>query len=69
MDKEELFIGAVVVNTQVPEDLRYDKSIIIDLIMDNFIHLRYINDTGNDIFSVVPMDYFLEYWDFDWRVD
>ena len=69
MDKEELFIGAVVVNTQVPEDLRYKNSIIIDFICGDFVHVRYLNDTGRDVIKKVPIDYFLVHWDLSWRVD
>ena len=61
-----LFIGAVVVNTQVPEGLRR-YSTVIDFICGDFVHVRYLNDTGRDVIKKVPVDYFLVHWDLSWE--
>lgn len=68
MDKEELFIGAVVVNTQVPEEFRI--LVVVDDISEDFVFIRYINDgSARDVIKKVPIDYFLVHWDLSWRVD
>ena len=67
MDKEELFIGAVVVDPKVPELSRY--STVIDFICDDFVHVRYLNNTGRDAIKKVPIDFFLTHWELILRVD
>lgn len=70
MNKEELFIGAVVVNTQVPEEFRDICTTVIDSICEEFVAIRYIHRyPTHDIIKKVPVDYFIKVWDFDWRVD
>ena len=42
---------------------------VIDFICGDFVHVRYLNDTGRDVIKKVPVDYFLVHWDLSWRVD
>ena len=70
MLKDELYTGAVVRNTQVPESFSRRVVTMVDRIDSKFVYVRYMFDySRKDQFRKVPMCYFLQHWDLEWRVN